>query len=359
MQGSKTSLPKTLFLDTRDVAHLLGAIGVPTALSQLVDRLRADYLRWPQFDKAARVASYSEEGTVELMPISDGTHYTYKCVNGHPGNGKHGLPTVMATGALVDCDTGRVRMISELTLTTALRTAATSVLAAKALARPDSRVMALIGNGAQSDFQAIAFYSQLDIRELRLYDLDRAATLRLQRNLRDAGLTDLRITLCDSVREAVKGADIVTTVTAYQGVAEVLTADMLEPGMHLNAVGGDCPGKTELDPAILPETTVFVEFPPQTRHEGEIQNVAPDFPITELWQVLDGQKPGRVDAAQITLFDSVGFALEDYSALQFLWAQASAHGVGRWVEVTSSQEDPRDLFGWLQAQNQHEDALAS
>ncbi|WP_322997345.1 ornithine cyclodeaminase [Castellaniella sp.] len=358
MRHSHLSNPKTLFLDTHDVARLLGVIGVPDALTQLVARLRADYLRWPQFEKAARVASYSSQGTIELMPISDGTQYTYKCVNGHPGNGLRGLPTVMAMGALLDCDTGMIRMISELTLTTAMRTAATSALAAQALARPDSRTMALIGNGAQSDFQALAFYTLLGIREIRLYDLDRSASQRLQHNLAASGLADLRVQICDSVRQAVQGADIVTTVTAFQGVAQVLSADLLEPGMHINAVGGDCPGKTELDPAILPHTTVFVEFPPQTRHEGEIQNQAADFPITELWRVLADQQPGRTDAAQITLFDSVGFALEDYSALQFLHAQATRHSIGRWVEVTPDQEDPRDLFGWLQAQNHPADALA-
>ncbi|MFT0534119.1 ornithine cyclodeaminase [Castellaniella hirudinis] len=358
MQRTHTSNPRTLFLDTHDVARLLGAMGLPEAVTQLVGRLRADYLRWPQFDKAARIASYAEPGTIELMPISDGQQYTFKCVNGHPGNGAYGLPTVMATGALLDCDTGMIRMMSELTLTTALRTAATSALAAQALARPDSRSMAVIGNGAQSDFQVIAFYTLLGIREFRLFDIDRGASLRLQRNLAASGLADLDVRVCDSVEQAVKGADIVTTVTAYQGVAQVLSADLLEPGMHINAVGGDCPGKTELDPAILPKTTVFVEFPPQTRNEGEIQHQAADFPITELWQVLAGQRPGRADDAQITLFDSVGFALEDYSALQFLYAQATQHGVGRWVDVTPHQEDPRDLFGWLQAQGRAETVSA-
>ncbi|CAM5195269.1 Ornithine cyclodeaminase OS=Castellaniella defragrans OX=75697 GN=HNR28_003155 PE=4 SV=1 [Castellaniella defragrans] len=351
---TSTTLPRTLFLDTHDVARLVHAMGLPAALRGLAETLQEDYRRWPDFDKAARIGAYTEEGVIELMPITDGVHYSFKCVNGHPGNGRHGLPTVMAMGALLDCDTGMIRVLSELTLTTALRTAANAALAARALARPDSRCMALIGNGAQSDFQAIAFRALLGIQELRLYDSDRSASERLRSNLlacRDFE-SPFRVRLCDSVAQAVLGADVVTTVTAYQGRAQVMTADQLEPGMHLNAVGGDSPGKTELDPAILPRTSVFVEYAPQTRHEGEVQQMSRDFPVTELWRVLAGTAPGRVNASQITLFDSVGFALEDYSALRFLQAHAVRHQVGTWVDVTPAQPDPRDLYGWWLTQDQ-------
>lgn len=343
---------RTLFLDTPAVAHLIGTLGLPTSLKELAERLREDYLRWPGFDKSARVSAYTADGVIELMPITDGAHYSFKCVNGHPDNGGFGLPTVMALGALLDCQTGRIRLLSELTLTTALRTAANSALAARALARPDSRTMALIGNGAQSDFQAIAFRALLGIRDLRLYDVARGASERLRRNLLASRDFDspFHVRICDSAAQAVQGADIVTTVTAHQGPAQVLSAAMLEPGMHLNAVGGDSPGKTELDPAILPKATVFVEYPPQTRVEGEIQQLPPDFPITELWQVLAGSAPGRTSRDQITLFDSVGFALEDYSALRFLQAAAARQGAGTWVDLTPAQQDPRDLYGWWLAQ---------
>lgn len=351
--------PRTLFLDTPEVARLIRTMGLPASLKELVALLHEDYLRWPDFQKAARVAAYTPEGVIELMPVTDGVHYSFKCVNGHPGNGRYGLPTVMAMGALLDCSTGMIRLLSELTLTTALRTAANSVLAARALARADSRSMALIGNGAQSDFQAIAFRALMGIKALRLYDVDCSASERLQRNLlasRDFP-DPFQIRICDSAAQAVEGADIVTTVTAHQGRAEVLSAGMLAPGMHLNAVGGDSPGKTELDPGILTKAAVFVEYPPQTRHEGEIQQMAPDFPVTELWQVLAGLAPGRTDNRQITLFDSVGFALEDYSALRFIQAAAVRHGAGIQVAVTPAQGDPRDLYGWWLAQSQHEPAL--
>jgi ornithine cyclodeaminase len=149
------------------------------------------------------------------------------------------------------------------------------------------------------------------------------------------------------VREAVQGADIVTTVTADKAYATIITADMLEPGMHINAVGGDCPGKTELDAAVLEAAKVFVEFTPQSRVEGDIQQVPADFAVTELWEVLSGRKTGRDSAAQITVFDSVGFALEDYAALRFMYEAAQQDGVGERLALIPALADPRNLFGVL------------
>jgi len=265
-------------------------------------------------------------------------------VSGHPRNTRIGLSTVMAFGVLADVATGSPQLLSELTLTTALRTAAMSAVAAKALARPDSRVMALIGNGAQSEFQALAFQHLLGVDELRLFDVDPAATTKLVANLEGSGL---RLTVCASTAEAVRGADIVTTVTADKTNATILTPEMIEPGMHINAVGGDCPGKTELHAEVLRAGSVFVEYAPQTRIEGDIQQLPADFEVTELWQVLAGQQPGRAARGQVTVFDSVGFALEDFSALRFVRDAAAELGVGERIALIPALADPKNLFGLL------------
>jgi ornithine cyclodeaminase len=131
--------------------------------------------------------------------------------------------------------------------------------------------------------------------------------------------------------------------TAVKGRAAVITPDMLEPGMHINAIGGDCPGKTELHPDVLRIGTVFVEYPPQTRIEGDIQQMEPDFPVTELWQVLAGTAAGRRFRDEITVFDSVGFAIEDFSALRYV---AGLLGAGEHeVDLIPAVGDPKDLFG--------------
>ena len=337
----------TLLLTPRDVAHIVRVQGMAGALQRLTRAIEADFRRWGEFDKSARAASHSRDGVIELMPISDGVRYSFKYVNGHPGNTRLGLPTVMAFGVLADVATGRPELLSELTLTTALRTAATSALAARALARPGSRSMALIGNGAQSEFQALAFHHLLGIDEIRLYDIDADATAKLRHNLRLA--RGLRLLPCISAAAAVRGADIVTTVTADKARAAILTAGMVEPGMHVNAVGGDCPGKTELDPDVLRRARVFVEYEPQTRIEGDIQQLPADFAVTELWQVLHGRAPGRAHAQEVTVFDSVGFALEDFSALRWLRDSALELGLGSMASLVPELDDPKDLFTLLTA----------
>ncbi|GMV47493.1 MAG: ornithine cyclodeaminase [Pseudomonadota bacterium] len=336
----------TLLLTTSDVARIVAASGLPNLLRRLADAIEADMRRWPEFDKSARTASHSPCGVIELMPVADATHYAFKYVNGHPGNTALGLPTVMAFGALADVATGAPLLLAELTLATALRTAATSALAARILARRDARTMALIGNGAQSEFQALAFHHLLGIDEIRLYDPDPAATARLRRHL-GAAAPAIRLRDCGSAAEASVGADIVTTITADKRRAVVVAPEMLEPGMHLNAVGGDCPGKTELHPAVLAAARVFVEYEPQTRIEGELQQMPAEFAVTELWQVLSGAAPGRASASEVTLFDSVGFALEDFSTLRLLLAAARELALGQEIDLTARPQDPKNLFGLL------------
>ena len=123
---------------------------------------------------------------------------------------------------------------------------------------------------------------------------------------------------------------------------------MVGAGVHINAIGGDCPGKTELHRDILLRSDIFVEFPPQTRIEGEIQQLIPIIPVTELWQVITGEAAGRRDARQITLFDSVGFAIEDFSALRYVRDQLEgAPASTTKLDLLADPDDPRDLFGML------------
>jgi ornithine cyclodeaminase len=336
----------TTLLTTRDIGAIVGAKGLAACLGTLVSYLEEDFARWDEFDKSARVANHSEDGVIELMPISDASLYSFKYVNGHPKNTRAGLPTVMAFGVLAEVDTGRPELLSELTLTTAMRTAATSVMVARRLARPDSRVMAVIGNGAQSEFQSLAFHLLMGIDEVRLFDVDAQATAKLVANLR-AAAPALKATVCANTAEAVRGADIVTTVTADKTNATIITPDMLAPGMHVNGVGGDCPGKTELHADVLRAGPVFVEYEPQSRVEGDLQQMPADFAVTEFWRVLKGEAAGRTSAAQVTVFDSVGFALEDFSALRMLRDLALELGLGRTVDLVPTMADPKNLFGAL------------
>jgi ornithine cyclodeaminase len=332
------------FVSVDHMMKLVLQVGVERFLVELADYIAADFGRWQSFDKTARLASHSTEGVIELMPASDGDLYGFKYVNGHPLNNRDGRQTVAAFGLLADVHNGYPLLLSEMTILTALRTAATSALAARHLARRDARSMAIVGNGAQSEFQALAFGAILGIRKLRLYDVDPAATRRCVANLADKGF---EITICDSAQEAVLGVDIITTATADKQYATVLNDNMVGAGVHINAIGGDCPGKTELHRDILLRASIFVEYTPQTRIEGEIQQLDADHPVTELWQVLAGQAEGRTDDAQITLFDSVGFAVEDFSALRYVRDKLDGSQLFQNLDLLADPDEPRDLFGML------------
>ena len=337
----------TRYIDVSDVRKLVTSIGAESFITTMADYIRADYLRWNEFEKSARVANHVPGGVIELMPTSDRTLYGFKYVNGHPKNTHVNMLTVMAFGVLAEVDSGFPVLLSEFTIMTALRTAATSALVAKVLARPDARSMALIGNGAQSEFQVLAFRTMLGIDEVRVFDIDPAATDKLMRNL--SGFKGLRIVRSTSAAEAVRGADIVTTATADKANATILTPQMIEPGMHINAVGGDCPGKTELHADVLKGARVIVEFEPQTRIEGDIQQLPADFPVVELWRLLSGEQAGREHAAQVTVFDSVGFALEDFSALRYLRDVADARNIGRQIDLIPKPADPKNLYQFVAA----------
>ena len=231
-----------------------------------------------------------------------------------------------------------------MTILTALRTAATSALAARVLAPKGSTVMAMIGNGAQSEFQSIAMHAIVGITEVRLYDVDPAATAKCAQNLQNSGL---KVVSCKTAEEAILGAQIITTCTADKQYATILTDNMVGAGVHLNAIGGDCPGKTELAPAILHRADIFVEYPEQTRVEGEIQQLDADHPVTEFWEVLSGTAQGRTDAKQITLFDSVGFAIEDFSALCYVRDAIKGTEFFTPLDMLADPDDPRDLFGMV------------
>lgn len=342
-----TSIPKLNVVPFVSVDHMMKLVlkvGVDTFLRELADVIEEDFLRWETFDKTPRVASHSQEGVIELMPTSDGTLYGFKYVNGHPKNTREGRQTVTAFGVLSDVGNGYPMLLSEMTILTALRTAATSAFAARHLARAGARSMAIIGNGAQSEFQARAFKAILGVDQLRLYDIDPSASQKCYANLQGLGFS---INICDSAEQAVEGADIITTVTADKQYATILTDNMVGPGVHINAIGGDCPGKTELHRDILLRSDIFVEYPPQTRVEGEIQQLDEDHPVIELWQVMAGKVKGRKDERQITLFDSVGFAIEDFSALRYVRSKLVETGLFEELDLLADPDEPRDLYGML------------
>lgn len=334
-------------LEVQDIKQLIATIGYPEFYAKLIKTLEEDYRNWETFDKMPRVANHVDGGVIELMPIADDNLYSFKYVNGHPKNPAQNKMTVMATGQLSEVSTGEPLMFTEMTLLTALRTAANSAMAAKYLAKKDSKVLTMIGTGAQSEFQYLAFNEIFALEKIRYYDTDPAAMDKFERNMQ---AFDITLTRCDTGAEAVQGADIITTCTADKRYQTVLTADMMSQigkDVYINAIGGDCPGKTEVEKALVESATVVCEYLEQCKIEGEIQQLADDFTCTELYQVIRGEKSINVATHGTILFDSVGFAIEDFSTLRLVYELATEHNIGKDMSFIPQLDDVKNLFSLM------------
>jgi ornithine cyclodeaminase len=333
-------------LTVNDILRLIDIVGIESFFSRLIIALKQDFARWPAFYKSARHATHYAHGVIELMPCSDDSLYAFKYVNGHPGNTAEGRLSVIAIGQLSEVASGYPLMICEMTLLTAFRTAATGVLAASYLARPDSNVLAVIGTGAQSEFQVLGFNGVFPLRQIRFFDLDIGAMRKFARNLL---AYPFELVPCRSIKEAVRDADIIVTATAAKKRQSLFALENIAPGTHIQAIGGDCPGKTELSHALLSAAKLVVEYIPQALVEGEVQQCDASHVHAELWELVGGHKPGRENAQEITVFDSVGFALEDFSVLRLVYELACMHHLGTDMPLIPDLDDPKDLFGLLSA----------
>ncbi len=332
-------------LEIEDIKELVKIVGYKKFFKLLIKTLEEDYSNWESFDKCPRVANHVEGGVIELMPISNDNLYSFKYVNGHPINpDRYNKLTVMATGQLSKVKTGEPLLFTEMTLLTALRTAANSAMAAKYLAKKDSKVLTLIGTGAQSEFQYLAFSQIFDLKEIRYFDTDSKAMEKFAKNMREF---DIKITPCKDSIEAIEGADIITTCTADKRYQTILTKEMIKKDVYINAIGGDCPGKTELAKDLVENSTVVCEYLQQCKIEGEIQQLPDDYSCTELYEVIRAEKSINVQTHGTIVFDSVGFAIEDFSTLKLVYKLASELNIGKDMNLVPNLVDVKNLYSLM------------
>lgn len=331
-----------------DLSRLISKHGFNQFMLDLVEYIKQDFRRWNEFDKSPRHAIHVDGGVIELMPVADKQYYTFKYVNGHPKNPATGKQTVVATGQLSDVDSGYPLMYSEMTTLTGLRTAAATIVMSDILARKNSKVLALIGTGAQSEFQALAHKLVRNIEVIRYYDTDAHAMLKFETNMQNSGM---ELLACKNAEEAVRGADIVVVCTACKGHVDVIKNEWITPGMHINGLGGDCPGKTEFELPLLYRGKIVVEYIPQSAIEGEIQRLSKDeinkLVYAEYWELVSGKKAGRETEEEVTIYDSVGFALEDYAALRLVYELANEYNIGQDLGIIPPIADPKNLISVL------------
>jgi alanine dehydrogenase len=310
----------TLILNKKDVRRLINigdVIGV-------VESAFKDYTEG-KGEMPSKVYLTVKDGDFRAMPASLPGAAGMKWVSVHTENPAKGLPTVMAVLILNDADTGYPLAIMDASETTALRTAATSTIASKYLARKDLKTLGIVGAGYQAYHHIKAHCELFKFQEIMVSDISPKATGRLIDSL-----PNLPLRAC-SLEETVK-ADIVCTLTpAHQ---PVVLNKWLKPGTHINAVGADAEGKEELEPSILIEARVVVDDLRQAIHAGEI-NVPVSTGIYKkeqifatLGEIIAGYKQGRTNNEMITVFDSTGLAIEDIAVAGLVYEKARQHGAG-------------------------------
>jgi ornithine cyclodeaminase len=327
---------------------LIKTHGLKKYLIDLIEILKKDFSKWNEFNLIPRPAMHVKNGVLELMPICNKDYYSYKYVNCHPKNYKQNLMTVVATGQLSQTKTGYPLMYSEMTLLTALRTAATTAIATDLMSRKNSKILAVIGTGAQSEFLTTAIRLVRDINQINFYDIDDNAMDKFEKNINDKSIKMIR---CNNVKDAVKDSDIITTCTACKAHVQVLKNDWIKKGVHINGIGGDTEGKTELEDSILHRSSIIVEYLKQCVVEGEIQQLNKDdikkYVKAELHELITNKKKGRNNDQEITLYDSVGIALEDYSVLRFTYDLANKYNLGKELNLTPNLADPKNLISMI------------
>ncbi len=254
-----------------------------------------------------------------------------KVVNVHPDNPSHDMPTIMGTILLVDTPTGAVKAILDGTMITAMRTGAAGGVAARHLARPNSRTVGIIGAGAQAKNQLRALVEVLPVLESarvtdRNMEVANAFAEEMSLNL------GMDITACVEVEDTVTDADVVVTVTPSR--IPLVMDEWISDGTHINAIGADAPGKQELDPQLLMRSRILVDDWEQAIHCGEINVPYAEGVIGfgdiagELGDVVTGRIEGRRDEREITVFVSTGLALQDAAVADLVYRKARERGWG-------------------------------
>lgn len=343
---------KTRVLDSHHMAQLVGIHGLETTVKDMMERLRYDFTDWEKFQQIPRIAFHVPDGILELMPVAGDEYFVYKTVNGHPKNPIVGKQTVVATGQVHTISDGYPVLFCEMSLVTAIRTAAVSALASDVMARKDAKTLAIIGTGAQSEYQTIAHKAIRDITRIQYFDIDPQAMEKYRDNM-DSNFAGAKTEMmaCKDAKQAVTGADIILVCTACKAHGEVIKDAWLVDGQHVNGLGGDCPGKTELQVATMQRARVMVEFFVQSHIEGETQRMtkqdAKKAVDLHLFEALRGDKLARTSDTELTVFDGVGIALEDYSALMVIMKLAHIHNIGETRQIAADITDPKNLFGVL------------
>ncbi len=329
---------ETLILTDDEVKKLLSLSEVIEAVESAFKEKGLGRVQMP-----AKIYLYYRKygGDLRAMPsfLEDFDISAVKVVNVHPQNpAKNGLPTVMAVIILIDPSTGAPLAIMGGTTITDMRTGAAGGVAAKYLARKNSKIVGLVGAGAQARTQLAALlevYKHLETVRVwsRTEATKKSFADEIQQDYGDA----VQVVPVTGVREAVEGSDIVVTATPSR--QPLVMSDMVSAGMHITCIGADAVGKEELDPAILQKAKIVVDDWAQASHSGEINVplsrglIAKDDVWADIGEIVAGLKIGRQNKDEVTVFMSTGLAVQDAVTAKIAYSKALAAKVGRFIKI--------------------------
>jgi len=327
---------KILLLTEKDVQQFLS---IDEVMEVVESAFREKGLGHVQMPAKLYLFYRKYNGDLRVMPsyIEHPDVSAVKIVNVHPENrNKYCLPTVMATIILVDPKNGTPLAIMGGTKITNLRTGAAGGVAAKYLARKDSKIVGLVGAGAQAKTQLMVLKEVLKkIEEVRVTDIIRASREKYAEEMSEK--LELNVRAVNNIKDAVRGADVVVTVTPTR--VPIVKSEWIGAGTHINAIGADAPGKEELDPELLKRAKIVIDDWEQASHSGEINVPLAEGIITkeniwaEISEIVAGLKVGRTSPDEITVFDSTGLAIEDAVTAELAYKKALAKGVGQFFEI--------------------------
>lgn len=323
---------KTLILDNQTIKKLVtikeaikaieqvfryfgqGKVQMPPKLYIHLDKYRGDFRAMPAYVEGLKGCAI-------------------KWVNVHPENIRRSLPTVMAIIIFSDPRNGFPLCVMDATYATALRTGAAGGIAAKYLARPDSKRIALIGCGVQARTQLQALNELFEIERVNIWGPNRAEAIRFIKQM--GQLRKLKIQIQNTVKACVKDSDIIVTTTPSR--QPLVNSKWIKAGTHINAIGADARGKQELDPMILKRAKIVVDAWGQASHSGEINvpirkgKLSKKDIYADIGQIVAGKKQGRRKKEEITVFDSTGLAIQDVAIANIIYRKATKLKKGKYV----------------------------
>jgi ornithine cyclodeaminase/alanine dehydrogenase-like protein (mu-crystallin family) len=330
---------RVLVLSHRDVLAAL----TPGACAEAMAAVLAEHARGETYMPLRSVMMPPDAaGFMGLMPgwrrgnNANAAAFALKAVCILPGNPARGLDAHQGLVTLFDGETGQPTAILDASAITEIRTAAVTAVATGLLARQDARMLAILGAGTQARAHLQALMQVREFERVSIYARTEAHARALVGQAGDAGAA---LSIASSAQEALRDADVVVTATSSR--EPVLRHDWLKPGAHLNAVGASTPHAREIDTATVAASALFCDSRESLRNEaGEFQLAIAEGLIAgeehvraELGEVLAGTGQGRRDDSELTLFRSLGLAIEDLAAAESAVAAARAHGLGTEVEL--------------------------